>query len=323
MKNIFVLGGSGFVGSHVVQKLVKQGHTVTVATRRAHHARALQTLPTATVVELDVHQGAALQQALAGHDAVVNLVAILHGSEADFQKVHVDLPATVARAAVAAGVPQLVHISALGTNPQQPDAPPSHYLRSKSRGERALPHPALAVSVLRPSVIFGAEDKFLNMFAKLQQVFPFMPLAGAHARFQPVWVEDVAAAVVQLLHTPAGQGSLGVWEACGPRAYTLGELVHGAGVWAGIAQGRGRPVIALPAWAGRMQAALMQLAPGEPLMSADNLDSMKVDNIASGTVPGLAALGIQPAELEPVATDYLQRNRPDRGLLGLRRGLKG
>lgn len=319
MKNIFVLGGTGFVGSHVVQKLVKQGYTVTVATRRAINARELQTLPTVTVAEINVHDTAALQQALVGHDAVVNLVAILHGNEAVFQKVHVDLPASLARAAVAAGVPRVVHISALGANPQQPDAGPSYYLRSKSRGELALSHPALAVAVLRPSVIFGAEDKFLNMFAKLQQVFPFMPLAGAHARFQPVWVEDVATAVVRLVQARAAVGTTGVWEACGPQVYTLGELVHGAGVWAGIAEGRGRPVIPLPEWAGRLQAALMQLAPGEPLMSGDNLDSMKLDNIATGTEAGLADLGIQAAALEPVARDYLQRGLPSYGLLGLRR----
>ncbi len=319
MKNIFVLGGTGFVGRHVVQKLVKQGYAVTVATRRAVNARDLQTLPTVTVAELNVHEPVALQQALAGHDAVVNLVAILHGSEAAFQKVHVDLPANLARAAVAAGVPHVVHVSALGANTQQPDAAPSRYLRSKSRGELALSHPALAVSVLRPSVIFGAEDKFLNMFAKLQQVFPFMPLAGAHARFQPVWVEDVATAIVRLVQARAATGATGVWEACGPQVYTLGALVHGAGVWAGIAEGRGRPVIPLPEWAARLQAALMQLAPGEPLMSGDNLDSMKVDNVASGSEAGLSDLGIQAAALEPIAKDYLQRGLPGHGLLGLRR----
>lgn len=319
MKNIFVLGGTGFVGRHVVQKLVKQGYAVTVATRRVSNARDLQTLPTVTIAEVNVHDRAALQSALAGHDAVVNLVAILHGSEAAFRKVHIDLPATLVQAAVAAGVPRLVHISALGANPQQPDAAPSHYLRSKSRGELALSHPALAASVLRPSVIFGAEDKFLNLFAQLQQVFPFMPLAGASARFQPVWVEDVATAVVRLIQARADAGAVGVWEACGTQVYTLGELVHGAGVWAGIAEGRGRPVIALPEWAGRLQAALMQFAPGEPLMSGDNLDSMKVDNVATGKEAGLADLGIQAAALEPIAMDYLQRGLPSHGLLGLRR----
>lgn len=319
MKNIFVLGGTGFVGRHVVQKLVKQGYAVTVATRRASNARDLQTLPTVTIAEVNVHDRAALQSALAGHDAVVNLVAILHGSEAAFRKVHIDLPATLVQAAVAAGVPRLVHISALGANPQQPDAAPSHYLRSKSRGELALSHPALAVSLLRPSVIFGAEDKFLNLFAQLQQVFPFMPLAGASARFQPVWVEDVATAVVRLIQARAAAGAVGVWEACGTQVYTLGELVHGAGVWAGIAEGRGRPVIALPEWAGRLQAALMQFAPGEPLMSGDNLDSMKVDNVATGKEASLADLGIQAAALEPIAMDYLQRGLPSYGLLGLRR----
>jgi uncharacterized protein YbjT (DUF2867 family) len=319
MKNIFVLGGTGFVGRHVLQKLVRQGYNVTVATRRAINAREVQTLPTVTVVELDVHNPAQLQRALAGHDAVINLVAILHGSEAAFQKVHVDLPANLARCATAAGVSRVVHISALGADPRRPDAPPSRYLRSKSRGELALSHPSLEVMVLRPSVIFGADDKFLNMFAQLQRVFPCMPLAGAKARFQPVWVEDVASAVVRLVQARAAAGLSQVWEACGPQVYTLGELVHGAGVWAGIAEGRGRPVIALPDWAGRLQAAMMALAPGEPLLSADNLDSMKVDNVASGTEAGLSSLGIQAAALEPIAKDYLRRNLPSAGLLGLRR----
>jgi uncharacterized protein YbjT (DUF2867 family) len=322
MKHIFVLGGTGFVGRHVVQKLVKQGCTVTVATRRARHAREVQILPGVTVLEVDVHQQQALQHALAGHDAVINLVAILHGNEAAFQRTHVDLPATLARAAVAAGVHRVVHVSALGVDPAQPDAAPSRYLRSKARGELVLRHPELAVAVLRPSVIFGAEDKFLNLFAALQKVFPFMPLAGAQARFQPVWVEDVAAAVVQLLHVRMAAGATAAWEATGTKVYTLAELVHGAGAWAGVADGRGRPVLPLPDWAGRLQAALMKLAPGEPMMSSDNLDSMKVDNVASGRFPGLADLGLVPAALEPIARDYLQRGQPRYGLLGVRRGSK-
>jgi uncharacterized protein YbjT (DUF2867 family) len=311
MKNIFVLGGTGFVGAHVCEKLARAGWHVTVPTRRRSNAKGIMHLPGLTVLEMNVHDEQALTRGLAGQNAVVNLVAILHGSPEAFEATHVALPAKLARACAATGVQQLVHISALGANDQQPDAPPSHYLRSKSRGEALLLHPTgtpwpFELTVLRPSVIFGAEDKFLNLFAKLQGVFPFMPLAGAHATFQPVWVQDVASAVVQSL----GHSSISarVVELVGPDVLTLAQLVHQSGVWAGVNGGRGRPVIPLPDWVGRVQALAMECAPGAPLMSRDNLDSMKVPNVATGQHPGLAALGITAAALEPVARGYLQRN---------------
>jgi NADH dehydrogenase len=162
------------------------------------------------------------------------------------------------------------------------------------------------VTVLRPSVIFGAQDKFLNVFARLQAIFPVMPLAGAQARFQPVWVEDVASAVARILSHEV-QGLPTILEACGPQVFTLSELVHLAARLSGVRGGRGRPVLALPDWLGRLQARVMELAPGEPLMSRDNLDSMKVDNVASGTLGGLQTLGITAAHLEPIAAQYLGR----------------
>lgn len=324
MKNIFVLGGTGFVGAHLCEKLVRQGYNVTVPTRRRVNARKVMHLPGLTVLELDVHSEAALTQAMAGHDGVVNLVAILHGNAAAFDKTHVILPQKIARASSATGVKKLVHISALGAHDERPGAAPSEYLRSKGRGEAVLLHPAhgvhaFGVTVLRPSVIFGAEDKFLNLFAKLQSVLPFMPLAGAKARFQPVWVQDVANAVVRCLDATGGEaGSHQIFEACGPDVLTLEQLVRLAATLSGVNGGLGRPVMALPNWLGRLQARMMELAPGEPLMSRDNLDSMKVDNVASGLVPGLVALGIQPAALEPIAREYLAQGQPTRGLIGIR-----
>jgi NADH dehydrogenase len=318
MKNIFVLGGTGFVGAHVCEKLVRAGWHVTVPTRRRNNAKGIMHLPGLTVLEMNVHDEQALARAMADMDAVVNLVAILHGTEAAFEATHVALVAKVVRASAAAGIRQLVHVSALGADAKHPDAPPSRYLRSKSRGEVLLLQPADApwpfdVTVLRPSVIFGAEDKFLNLFAKLQGIFPFMPLAGAQARFQPVWVQDVASAVVQSLqysgsHTATDVAAARIFELCGPDVFTLAQLVHNAGVWAGVNQGRGRPVIPLPDWAGRVQALAMECAPGAPLMSRDNLDSMKVPNVAIGQHPGLAALGIAAAAVEPIARGYLRRN---------------
>jgi NADH dehydrogenase len=308
MKKILILGGTGFVGRHVCEKLVEAQCRVTVVTRRRSNAQHLLMLPMVDVIETPAHDSASLAGLLAGHDAVVNLIAILHGSEAAFEKVHVQLPLALARACEASGVRRIVHISALGASLDST----SMYQRSKARGEAVLRGAGLDLTVLRPSVIFGAEDKFLNTFARLQQLFPVIPLAGSQARFQPVWVEDVARAVVHCLQTPDTIGQ--IYEACGPEVFTLKQLVELAGRYAGIKGGKGRTVIALPDALARVQARLMELAPGEPLLSRDNLNAMKTDNVASGQLPGLQALGIQPAALAAIGPTYL-------GAQGLRSGL--
>ena len=326
MKHILVLGGTGFVGSHVCEKLGRAGYRVSVATRKARNASHIQHVPTLTVLEFDIHNEAALTQAMQGVDAVVNLVAILHGSAAAFERVHVELPQKIGRACVKNGVRHLVHISALGVNAEHPETAPSNYLRSKSRGEQALqsitrqPKSETQLTVLRPSVIFGAQDQFLNVFAKLQRVFPVMPLACASAKFQPVWVEDVALAVVRCLQLsdPTIKG-LPVLEAVGPHVFTLKSLVQLAARYSGIGQGRGRPVIGLPRWMGKIQAVILGLLPGEPVMSVDNLDSMRIDNVSTGELPGLPALGIHAASLVAVAPSYLLNDPADQGLLAIRR----
>ncbi|WP_295553104.1 complex I NDUFA9 subunit family protein [Limnohabitans sp. Rim8] len=301
---VLVLGGSGFVGRQVCEQLARLGWLITVPTRRAVNAARVQSLPGLTVIEANVHQEADLARLMPDHDAVVNLVAVLHGSEERFENVHVDLPGKIASAMKKAGVQRLVHISALGADPQGP----SMYQRSKARGETVLHNAGLQLTVLRPSVIFGAEDKFLNLFADLQAVAPFMPLAGSGTRFAPVWVGDVARAVVVCLQKLDTLGQ--TYELCGPDVMTLGELVQRAGQWAGVNEGRGRPVIGLPMWVGWLQAAAMELAPGEPLMSRDNLASMKVDNIATGQLPGLQALGISASSAAGVAPGYLGHRGP-------------
>jgi len=316
MKRILLLGGTGFVGRHVCEHLARLGWSMTVPTRRAANASAVQHLPRLTVLEADVHDEATLRQLLVGHDAVINLVAILHGDDAAFQRTHVELPEKLARACLSTGVKRLLHVSALGAEPGAADTAPSRYLRSKSRGEALLQQAAaqgLQLTVLRPSVIFGADDRFLNLFAALQRVFPVMPLAGARARFQPVWVEDVARALVHCLQDTRTIGL--TYELGGPSVHTLKELVQLAGRAAGIRQGRGRPVIPLPMAIGRVQALMMELAPGQPLMSRDNLDSMKIDNVLTGRVPGFAALGITPTGPAAVAPAYLGNGDP---LLALR-----
>jgi uncharacterized protein YbjT (DUF2867 family) len=173
---------------------------------------------------------------------------------------------------------------------------------------------SLDIRILRPSVVFGAEDKLLNLFAGLQKIAPLMPLAGADTQFQPIWVEDVAQAVLQLATTDRlPQGSHGasttsnanVFEACGPQVLTLRELVQ----LAGRCVGAQRPVLSLPAPLARLQAFVMERLPGEPLMSRDNLDSMRVPNIASGLLPGLAQLGITPSSITAIAPTYLSATR--------------
>ncbi len=304
MKKILILGGTGFVGRHLCEKLAEGDFRTTVLTRRRANARHLQMLPMVDVIEGSAYDTVTLTPLLAEHDAVVNLVAILHGSEAAFDKAHVQLPLGLVKACDAAGQRRIVHVSSLGADSQAP----AMYQRSKARGEAVLLGSGLDISVLRPSVIFGAEDKFLNTFASLQKIFPVIPLAGSTARFQPVWVQDVAAALVKCIDDKATIGQ--TYEACGPEVFTLKQLVQLAGRYSG----NDKPVIGLPDGLARIQAALMELAPGEPIMSRDNLDAMKVDNIASGTLPGLQALGITPAALSAVVPFYL-------GAKGLRSGL--
>ena len=297
MHRVLVLGGSGFVGRALCEHLAQAEPALRllVPTRRNAHGQSVRPLPNVDLVTADVHDEAALARLVAGCDAVVNLVAILHGSESAFERVHVALPRRIVAVCAAAGVRRVVHVSALGV---AADAP-SRYLRSKAAGEAVFTGSGLAVTVLRPSVIFGAHDRFLNTFAQLQQLAPFMPLAFGGARFQPVWVGDVAAAIAAALDQPATAGQ--VFECAGPREATLSELVRLSGLWAGVP----RPQLPLPGWAGSLQALLMELMPGEPLMSRDNVASMSVPNVASGTLPGLAALGIAPTPLEAVAPGYL------------------
>jgi len=330
MKQVLVLGGSGFIGGHACEKLVRAGYRVTVTTRKAVHARKVMHLPGLTVLECDVRDEQSLERVMAGMDAVVNLIAILHGSAQAYVSTHQDLPATIARVSAKQGVRHLVHLSALGVDSRDPQSAPSQYLRSKALGEIALAeclgftHPVdqthrCGLTILRPSVVFGANDRFLNVFAQLQATVPVMPLACPQAQFQPVWVEDVATAILRSLEHGARQApAMQVYELAGPQIYTLRELVQFAARCSGINRGRGRPVIGLPLWMGYIQAAALGLVPGEPLMSADNLRSMQKPNITNGDFPGLDALGIEASPLEAIGPQYLQSEPANHGLLGLR-----
>ena len=295
MKKILVLGGTGFVGRHLCRELGRLDYRVTVPTRNVSRAQVPQ--PFLELVQADVHDPAGLARLMPGHDAVVNLVAILHGNEFEFERTHVELVRKVVQACQASGILRLVHVSALGA---APDAP-SMYQRSKAAGEAVLQGSQLDWTVLRPSVMFGEGDQFLTLFARLQAVLPLMPLAGADTLFQPVWVGDVVSAVVRCLQ--GDDTARRTYEVFGPERFTLRQLVK----LAGSLSGHRRPVVGLPAPLARLQAFAMELAPGPTLMSRDNLDSMKVNNVATGNLPGLDALGISPRTLGEVAPSYIGR----------------
>jgi uncharacterized protein YbjT (DUF2867 family) len=318
MNNILILGGTGFVGRHVCELLNQHGMKATVPTRRVANARSVQHLPSVTVLEADVHAPGVLEKLLPSHSAVLNLVAILQGKAARFEAVHVGLPRRLLAAIQTVGGPRrVVHVSALGASLLGP----SRYQHSKAEGEAVLGAAAsqgqLQLTLLQPSIIFGAGDSFLNLFAKLQKVFPLMPLAGANARMQPVWVQDVAAAIVECLQSPDTIGK--TYELVGPDVFTLRQLVQ----MAGSHSGHPRPVLALPGWAGYVQALALELAPGEPLMSRDNLLSLQTDNIASGKTPGLADLGITPTSLHAIAPQYLGGQGTEQRMMGYRKRVRG
>ncbi len=301
-ESILVIGGSGFIGRHVVAQLAAAGRKVLVPSRRYERARSLLVLPTVQVMEADVFDEAVLRQLLGNVDAVINLVGVLHSKPApvgadwgpQFERAHVELPRRLARACEATQVRRCLHMSALGA---ASDAP-SMYLRSKAAGEKImLDAAALDVTVLRPSVVFGPEDQFLNLFARLQRWMPVLALGGAEARFQPVYVQDVARAFLLALedHNTIAK----TFELVGPKVYSLRELIHLAGLYSG----HPRPLFGLPPALARLQALMLEFMPGGPLMSRDNVDSMKVDNIASAVSPALP--GWQPTPLEAVAPHYL------------------
>ena len=281
-QNILIVGGAGFVGRHLVAALAARGASVTVPTRRRERAKHLIMLPTVDVVEADLRDPAALAGLAAGRDAVVNLAGILHGP--DFKPTHVELAQAVVNACHQAGVKRLLHMSALGADP----AAPSEYLRSKGIGERAvLAADDLEATVFRPSVIFGPDDRFLNLFAQLAALSPVLALAAPGARFQPVYVGDVVKAMLAALDSREAGGKR--YDLCGPQECTLRELME----FVCAVTGRRRLVIGLPDSLAYLQAWAMELMPVK-LLTRDNLLSMQVPSVCDCAFP----FGIQPVALE-------------------------
>jgi NADH dehydrogenase len=305
LKNVLLIGGSGFVGGWIASRLSERGIRVTIPTRHRDNTKQLIMLPTVDMVEANVHDPETLVALMQGQDAVINLVGILHDHDSrlpygkGFAAAHIDLPKKIIAAMQQAGVRRLVHMSALNA---AVDAP-SEYLRSKGEGEAAVVAAMgeLDITVFRPSVIFGPGDAFLGLFAKLLKLFPFFPLGGGAARFQPVYVGDVADAFTGCLTERNTFGQ--IYDLCGPKVYTLRELVD----YTGSLIGKPRPVIDLgdSGWA-YLQAGLLWLLPNPPL-SPDNLRSMQVDSVTDGShnYPGW-----QPMPLESIAPTYLSTVKP-------------
>jgi NADH dehydrogenase len=292
-ERVLVTGGTGFIGSHVVAQLTAARHDVVVLTRRRERARHLLLLPTVRVVEADPQEPATLVRYTRDMTAAINLVGILHehGRES-FERVHVAFPRTLTTACDRAGISRILHMSALGANP---DAP-SRYQRSKAAGEAVIAESGLAWTIFRPSVVFGRGDTFLNLFATLAQWFPVIPLAAANARFQPIFVGDVAACFARAL---VGDETIGQrFELCGPKVYTLGELVR----YVAVTSGHPRPVAALGPALANLQARVMEWLPG-PLLTRDNLASMQRDNVCEGCLT--ARFDVTPTALEAIAPEYL------------------
>lgn len=302
-ENFLVVGGSGFVGRYLVAALAARGARVTVPTRRRERAKHLILLPTVDVVEVEQVDSRALASLAAGHDAVVNLVGVLHSPRARpgeegpnhygpaFAQAHVELAQAVVAACRETGVKRLLHMSALGADP----AAPSEHLRSKGIGEQAvLAADDLEVTVFRPSVIFGPEDRFLNLFAQLAAFFPVLGLGSPGARFQPVYVGDVVKAMLAALESRESSGKR--YDLCGPKEYTLRQLVE----LVCAITGRRRLVIGLTDALSYLQAWMLESLPLQ-LLTRDNYYSMQKPSVCDCAFP----FGIQPAPLEAVAPSWL------------------
>ncbi|MEW5757629.1 MAG: complex I NDUFA9 subunit family protein [Pseudomonadota bacterium] len=295
-RTICILGGTGFVGSHLINELAKQGHRVRVLARRPERARHLLVYPNVAVVEANIHDGQQLKNQFSGCDTVINLVGILNESgKGGFQHVHAELPRKVVNACREAGVRRLLHMSALHADAQNG---PSEYLRSKGAGEAAvLGAQDLDVTVFCPSVIYGQGDSFFNRFASLLRLSPLvMPLAGSYARFAPIYVGDVVQCYVRALDNKATFGQR--YDLCGPKTYTLKELVAYTAQQIGVC----RKVIPLGPGMSSFMASVLGILPGK-LLTKDNVRSMSVDSVCNGDFP--AVFDLHPTSLEAVVPRYL------------------
>jgi NADH dehydrogenase len=311
---IVVLGGTGFVGSHLIPRLASQGLSITVLSRNRERHRELAVLPTVRVVSANVYDPNVLAAHFKDTDAVINLVGILNESGFDgagFRRAHVELTRLVIDAMKAAGVSRLLQMSALRAGEGE-----SWYLKTRGEAEAQVKASGLDWTIFRPSVIFGRGDGLFNRFATLLKLSPVLPLARAEARFAPVYVGDVCAAFERALADRATIGQ--IYELGGPEVVTLREIV----TMTRDALGLSRLIVGLPDPLGKLQAAIFGLVPGKPL-SLDNFRSLLLDSVPKRD--GLAELGIRPTPMAAIVPrmlrgedgkqdelDAYRRSRPDR-----------
>lgn len=275
--DILLIGGNGFVGRVLAAQLQAEGYSVLLPTRHLAAARELRMLPKVHLEDADIHEFDVLQELCSrvkANGAVINLVGVLHDKPASpygkiFKAAHVDLPKNIITAMQMQGLKRYLHMSALGADAHGP----SMYQRSKGDGEAAVKASNLAWTIFRPSVIFGQQDQFINLFAKLTKLFPVMPLANASARFQPVSVDDVASAFTKALKMPSTIDQS--YDLVGPTVYTMREIVEFAARKAKTQCA----IIPVPAFVGYLQALAFEFLPVPTLMSRDNIASMSLPNI--------------------------------------------
>jgi nucleoside-diphosphate-sugar epimerase len=297
--SVCIVGGTGFVGHAIATQLCEAGYQVTIISRHRERHRDLLVLPTVRVINGDIFDYAFLAHEFEGKDVVINLVGILNEGRAWTQKfhiAHIQLTEILIEACRMAKVGRLLHMSALHATEQAP----SKYLRTKARAENIAHAGAgknLKITSFRPSTIFGPRDSFLNRFARLLNMVPYLfPLASGNTRMQPVYVDDVAKCFVQAIHDYRTYGQR--YELCGPKVYTLKQIVEYV---ASLRRRRVR-VIALGSFLSRMQAQVLQLLPGKPF-TVDNYLSLKVDSVCQRGFPNI--FGIQPTEMEEIAPTYI------------------
>ncbi|HWA41825.1 MAG TPA: complex I NDUFA9 subunit family protein [Hypericibacter adhaerens] len=299
-----VFGGSGFIGRYVVQRLAKQGWMVRAAVRRPDEALFLKPLGDVgqiTPVAANLRHQGSVEAAVAGADAVVNLVGLLYQAGPQrFDAVHVEGAGRTAAAAAKAGASRFVQISAIGADPASPAA----YARTKAAGEAAVRAAFARATVLRPSIVFGPEDQFFNRFAQMARMSPALPLiGGGHTKFQPVYVGDVADAVMAAIERPEALGQ--TYELGGPEIRTFRQLME---LMLSEIE-RKRLLIPVPFALASLQGALLGLLPMPPL-TLDQVRLLKRDNVVGAGMPGLKELGIDATALELILPTYLARYRP-------------
>ncbi|HEX3984332.1 MAG TPA: complex I NDUFA9 subunit family protein [Acidisoma sp.] len=295
-----VFGGAGFIGRYLVPHLLRQGFTVRVAGRNTERVTQLKPMGNpGDVVPIfaPIDNGPAIARAIAGATVVVNLVGVLaERKPGDFARAHGTGPRLIADEASRAGVGRLVHLSAIGASGTSKSA----YGRSKAAGEAAVSAGFPDAVILRPSIVFGPEDQFFNRFAAMAQYSPVMPVIAGRTRFQPVYVGDVAAAVMAALSLPLEAPRL--YELGGPEILSFREIL----VYILKESGLRRPLVTVPNGLARLEAALLEHLPGK-LLTRDQLAMLEQDNVVSGLVPGFAALGITPRPIDLVVPAYLAR----------------